>query len=102
MHRDDRLVTSSTTSYGTTTIQNCIFINEEIALDRHASTLKNQNIVLRGNTIEGYNRGVNIQGPGTGSGSFEVYGNTFRDFVTENEGAVQIADGMDGISVDVR
>ena len=74
-------------------------INENITDDRYAVTTCNTNIILDGNFIDGYARGVNLQGKGTGYGSIVATGNTIQKTTTVNEGAIQVADGLDGMSI---
>ena len=97
----DRLLTPSNTTStpGTITIRNCTLINENITADRYAVTTCNTNIILDGNFIDGYARGVNLQGKGTGYGSIVATGNTIQNTTTVNEGAIQVADGLDGMSI---
>ena len=97
----DRLLTPSNTTDtpGTITIRNCTLINENITKDRYAVTTCNTNLIFEGNFIDGYARGVNLQGKGTGYGSIVATANTIQNTSTEDEGAIQVADGLDGVSV---
>lgn len=99
----DRLLNPSNNSDvpGTTIIRGCTLTNEGITDDRYAITACNTNLVLEGNLIDGYARGVNLQGKGTGYGSIVATGNTIQNTVTEDEGAIQIADGLDGVGITI-
>ena len=97
----DRLLTPSNTTNtpGTITIRNCTLINESITTNTYAVTTCNTNLVFEGNFIDGFARGVNLQGKGTGYGSIVATGNTIQNTFAENEGAIQVADGLDGVSI---
>ena len=99
----DRLLTSGKNSItpGSAVIEGCTFINERITDDLHVATVCSDNIVFKDNRIEGYPRGVNMQGTGSGEGSFSATGNTFVDLFSPGQGAIQFADGIDGVSLDV-
>ena len=99
----DRLLNPSNNSDvpGTTIIRGCTLTNEGITDDRYAITACNTNLVLEGNLIDGYARGVNLQGKGTGYGSIVATGNTIQNTVTEDEGAIQVADGLDGVGITI-
>ena len=99
----DRLLTSGKNSItpGSAVIEGCTFINERITDDLHVATVCSDNIVFKDNRIEGYPRGVNMQGTGSGEGSFSATGNTFVDLFSPGQGAIQFADGIDGVSLEL-
>ena len=87
---------------GTFAVTDCTLKNTSLDSDLYAITASNEKMVIEGNTIDGYARGVNLQGPGTGGGSMTVTGNTISNLTTEGEGAVQVADGVEGMTVTIK
>ena len=65
----------------------------------YSYTINMENVDFVGNTITGYDRGVNIQNC---TGTALIEGNTFRNLTEANEGAVQIADSFGGGSFTIR
>lgn len=100
----DRLLTfghTNSDTYGTVIIEDCTFVNERITDSLHVATIHSDNIVFRDNHVEGYPRGVNMQGTGSGAGSFSATGNTFVDLFSPGQGAIQFSDGIEGVSLDI-
>ena len=84
------------------TIQDCTVVDRLLNPSNNSDVPAcNTNLVLEGNLIDGYARGVNLQGKGTGYGSIVATGNTIQNTVTEDEGAIQVADGLDGVGITI-
>ena len=101
---DTRLEISKTTGDGMVvdnsivTIVDCVSVYGGSNVG-YSYTINMENVNFTGNTITGYDRGVNIQNC---TGAALIQGNTFRDLTEANEGAVQIADAFNGGSITIR
>lgn len=101
---DTRLEVSKTTGDGKVvedshvTIFDCVSVYGGTNVG-YSYTINMENVNFTGNTITGYDRGVNIQNC---TGFALIEGNTFRNLTEANEGAVQIADAFDGGSFTIR
>lgn len=69
------------------------------AITGYALTLSNENIYFEGNTIDGFQRGVNFQGKG--QGTFAISKNIVSNLTADDQAAFQLSGNLQSMTVSI-